>query len=42
MTGERAAAFDAGDGWTVLYEDNGIPEDSSQVLAHDPAAPRPS
>jgi hypothetical protein len=32
------AVFDAGDGWTVLYEDNGIPEDSSHLLAHDPPA----
>jgi hypothetical protein len=32
------AVFDAGGGWTVLYEDNGIPEDSSHVLANDAAA----
>jgi hypothetical protein len=32
------AVLDAGGGWTVLYEDNSIPEDSSHVLAHDPAA----
>jgi hypothetical protein len=30
------AIFDAGNGWTVLYEDNGIPHDSTYRLANDP------
>lgn len=36
--GGGKAIFDAGNGWTVLYEDNGIPNDSTYRLARDPQA----
>jgi hypothetical protein len=34
--GDGKAIFDAGSGWAVLYEDNGIPNDSTHRLASDP------
>ena len=36
FVGDGKAIFDAGSGWTVLYEDNGIPNDSTFHLATDP------
>lgn len=30
------AIFDAEDGWSVLYEDNGLPADTAERLALDP------
>jgi hypothetical protein len=31
------ALFDAGDGWSVLYEDNGNPHESTYRIVKDPA-----
>lgn len=35
--GEGIAIFDAGDGWTLLYQDNGYPEQYANSLAASPA-----
>ena len=35
---EGKALFDAGNGWAVLYEDNGLPHESTYRIAQDPAA----